>query len=105
MRMQDPPYDAGSFAKIVTRDASKEGGSAPACSSNVRQVRGFMPSLFLPQQLTHVHHCVLTQLAELCFSWLLKLFPWYEYMQCCIPIQLSRAQCLLTCSFFNLLRG
>ena len=36
--MQDPPYDPGSFAKIVTRDASKEGGSAPACSSNVRQV-------------------------------------------------------------------
>ena len=23
--VQDPPYDAGSFAKIVTRDASKEG--------------------------------------------------------------------------------
>lgn len=37
--MQDPPYDPGSFAKIVTRDASREGGSAPACSSNVRQVR------------------------------------------------------------------
>lgn len=37
--LQDPPYDAGSFAKIVTRDASKEGGSAPACASNVRQVR------------------------------------------------------------------
>ncbi|CAK0734809.1 hypothetical protein CVIRNUC_000484 [Coccomyxa viridis] len=35
---EDPPYDAGSFAKIVTRDASKEGGSAPACASNVRQV-------------------------------------------------------------------
>ncbi len=43
-RMQDPPYDAGSFAKIVTRDASEEGGSAPACSSNVRQVRGFVAS-------------------------------------------------------------
>ncbi len=38
LHMQDPPYDAGSFAKIVTRDASEEGGSAPACSSNVRQV-------------------------------------------------------------------
>ncbi|KAL4448337.1 hypothetical protein ABPG75_005556 [Micractinium tetrahymenae] len=32
-----PPYDDGSFAKIVTQDASAEGGSAPACASNVRE--------------------------------------------------------------------
>ncbi|BDA40679.1 Lysosomal Pro-X carboxypeptidase [Coccomyxa sp. Obi] len=34
---EDPPYDSGSYAKIVTRDASEEGGSAPACASNVRK--------------------------------------------------------------------
>ena len=36
---QEPTYDSGSYAKIVTRDASKEGGSAPACSANVRKAR------------------------------------------------------------------
>ncbi len=39
--VQDPPYDSGSYAKIVTRDASEEGGSAPACASNVRKVRWY----------------------------------------------------------------
>lgn len=39
---EDPPYDSGSYAKIVTADASEEGGSAPACSSNVRKVRHLM---------------------------------------------------------------
>lgn len=34
--MQDPPYDVDAFAKVVTRDASEEGGSAPACSGNIR---------------------------------------------------------------------
>ncbi|KDD71492.1 serine carboxypeptidase S28, partial [Helicosporidium sp. ATCC 50920] len=33
---ENPPYDAGSFARIVTRDASPEGGSAPACAPNAR---------------------------------------------------------------------
>ena len=36
---QEPAYDSGSYAKIVTRDASEEGGSAPACSANVRKAR------------------------------------------------------------------
>lgn len=40
--LQDPPYDSGSYAKIVTRDASEEGGSAPACASNVRKVRRYL---------------------------------------------------------------
>ena len=34
---QDPPYDANSFAKIVTRDASPEAGSAAACVPNMRK--------------------------------------------------------------------
>jgi hypothetical protein len=33
---QVPKYDGGSYAKIVTRDASPEGGSNPACARNVR---------------------------------------------------------------------
>ncbi|KAL4433268.1 hypothetical protein ABPG77_003316 [Micractinium sp. CCAP 211/92] len=32
-----PAYDDGSFAKVVTRDASAEGGSSPACAGNVRE--------------------------------------------------------------------
>jgi hypothetical protein len=36
---EEPAYDSGSYAKIVTRDASEAGGSAPACASNVREVR------------------------------------------------------------------
>lgn len=36
-RGERPAYDDGSFAKIVTRDASAEGGSAPACAANVRE--------------------------------------------------------------------
>ena len=32
-----PPQDSGIFAKIVTQDASLEGGSAEACADNVRQ--------------------------------------------------------------------
>lgn len=35
--VQDPPYDDKSFAKIVTQDASLEGGSAKACAPNMRQ--------------------------------------------------------------------
>lgn len=35
-RLQVPEYDAGSYGKIVTADASVEGGSAAACSGNVR---------------------------------------------------------------------
>lgn len=31
-----PKYDPGSFAEIVTRDATEEAGSAPACADNVR---------------------------------------------------------------------
>lgn len=31
---QEPPYDAYSFSKLVTRDASPAGGSAPACIPN-----------------------------------------------------------------------
>lgn len=34
--MQDPPYDPGSFAKIVTRSASPEHGCEEACVPNVR---------------------------------------------------------------------
>ena len=34
---QDPPYDDKSFAKIVTRDASLEAGSAAACVPNMRK--------------------------------------------------------------------
>lgn len=33
---EDPPYDAGSFAAVVTRDASPEGGSSPECAPNAR---------------------------------------------------------------------
>lgn len=36
-RGERPAYDDGSFAAIVTRDASAEGGSAPACAANVRE--------------------------------------------------------------------
>jgi len=35
--LQDPPYDANSFAKIVTADASPEAGSAAACVPNMRK--------------------------------------------------------------------
>ena len=35
--MQDPPYDANSFAKTVTADASPEAGSAAACVPNMRK--------------------------------------------------------------------
>lgn len=35
--MQDPPYDDKSFARIVTQDASPEGGSAGACAPNMRR--------------------------------------------------------------------
>ncbi|KAK9809908.1 hypothetical protein WJX72_001411 [[Myrmecia] bisecta] len=34
---EDPPYDAGSFSKIVTRDASPAAGAPAACVANVRQ--------------------------------------------------------------------
>ncbi|GAB4814859.1 hypothetical protein N2152v2_001905 [Parachlorella kessleri] len=34
---EDPPWDSGSFAKIVTRDAWPEGGSAHDCADNVRR--------------------------------------------------------------------
>lgn len=34
---EDPPVDPGAFARIVTQDASPEGGSAEACAPNVRQ--------------------------------------------------------------------
>ncbi|PRW44843.1 prolyl endopeptidase-like isoform A [Chlorella sorokiniana] len=34
---EDPPVDPGAFARIVTQDASPEGGSAEACAQNVRQ--------------------------------------------------------------------
>lgn len=33
---KDPPFDPVSFAKGVTYDASSDGGSAPACTDNVR---------------------------------------------------------------------
>ena len=33
---EDPPYDPGAFAEIITRDASPAGGSAAACAPNVR---------------------------------------------------------------------
>lgn len=33
----DPPYDDRSFAQIVSRDASAEGGSAAACPDNMRR--------------------------------------------------------------------
>lgn len=33
---EDPPVDPGAFAKIVTRDAWPEGGSAHECAGNVR---------------------------------------------------------------------
>lgn len=42
---ETPPYDAGSFAAIVTRDASPEGGSAPACAPNVRAAWQALDSL------------------------------------------------------------
>lgn len=34
---EDPPYDPGSFAEIVTRDASPEKGSSNECASNSRE--------------------------------------------------------------------
>ncbi len=34
--MQDPSYDPYGFAKVATRAASSEGGSADACPSNVQ---------------------------------------------------------------------
>ena len=55
--VQDPPYDAGSFAKIVTRDASKEGGSAPACASNVREVSACRAILLSPWLQHCLHSC------------------------------------------------
>lgn len=36
---EDPPYNAGSFAAVVTRDAQPAGGSAAACAPNVRVSR------------------------------------------------------------------
>ena len=35
--LQDPSYDPYGFAKVATRAASTEGGSAAACVSNVRK--------------------------------------------------------------------
>ena len=35
--LQDPSYDPYAFAKVATRTASAEGGSAPACADNVRK--------------------------------------------------------------------
>ena len=35
--LQDPSYDPYAFAKVATRSASSEGGSAPACAANVRK--------------------------------------------------------------------
>ncbi|PSC70433.1 Lysosomal Pro-X carboxypeptidase [Micractinium conductrix] len=32
---ESPPSDSGAFARIVTQDASAEGGSVPACADNV----------------------------------------------------------------------
>ncbi|KAG7667890.1 hypothetical protein Ndes2526B_g01702 [Nannochloris sp. 'desiccata'] len=34
---EEPPYDLGGFNEAVTWDASKEGGSAPACIDNARK--------------------------------------------------------------------
>ena len=34
---QDPPWDSGSFAKVVTRDATPAAGAAEACAPNMRQ--------------------------------------------------------------------
>jgi lysosomal Pro-X carboxypeptidase len=33
---EEPPYDGGSFAATVTRDATPAAGAAPACADNVR---------------------------------------------------------------------
>ena len=33
---EDPAYDEGSYAKIVTRDASAAGGASDACAENIR---------------------------------------------------------------------
>ena len=33
---EDPPYDTGSFAAIVTRDATSAAGAAPQCAPNAR---------------------------------------------------------------------
>lgn len=35
--VQDPPYDDKSFARIVTQDASPEGGAPAACAPNMRR--------------------------------------------------------------------
>ena len=43
---EDPPYDGGSFAEIVTRDASPEHGASAACAPNVRAA--FAALLALP---------------------------------------------------------
>ncbi len=37
MALQDPSYDPYGFAKVATRAASSEGGSAAACPANVQQ--------------------------------------------------------------------
>ena len=34
--MQDPPVDPGTYAKIVTRDATPAAGAAAACAPNIR---------------------------------------------------------------------
>ena len=44
------PYDSGSYAKIVTRDASPAGGAAKACVPNMRaawQARAHSQSRYL----------------------------------------------------------
>ena len=35
--LQDPPWDSGSYAKVVTRDATPATGAAEACVPNMRQ--------------------------------------------------------------------
>lgn len=37
LRLQDPPWDSGSYAKVVTRDATPAAGAAEACAPNMRQ--------------------------------------------------------------------
>ncbi|KAK9841268.1 hypothetical protein WJX74_002844 [Apatococcus lobatus] len=34
---EDPPWDSGSYAKVVTRDATPAAGAAEACAPNMRQ--------------------------------------------------------------------
>lgn len=37
LTLQDPSYDPYGFAKVATRTASSEGGSAAACPANVQK--------------------------------------------------------------------